>query len=260
MKILPKQNQTNRPYQPIPEKTDDNWGSNLSPSGLKFLKGEKRIRSENAGQHKRHFPPGSGNENCALIITEDEIYTDRPYEHFIPDEEIRSVLFHPNQFQYRVDKVTFGKQEDGKHVVQQRAWNSCSIACNAMIALDHGARVDFELVANACNPSLSETVVSGLISAGLDAVSMHFPEDDKVNLAKKTEELLRKFGSCIASVYWENVSSHAIVLDHFSIETDTAVIRDPFHGWTIETGAQAFLKRSVGEFVVVRGILQCTEF
>ena len=55
--------------------------------------------------------------------------------------------------------------------------------------------------------------------------------------------MITSYGSGILSVGGE-IGGHVVVLDSFSMATNTAIIRDPFHGWSITISADSLLRRT----------------
>ena len=82
------------------------------------------------------------------------------------------------------------------------------------------------------------------------AVSSPHPHASDQERAAILMDLLSQSHCLIIGVDGE-IGGHVIILDSLSIERDRAVIRDPYHGWSIEVKASAILKRTDSEVIAI---------
>lgn len=209
---------------------------------------------------ERLFPKGSPRF--------DTVYEDMPVHatdaHFIRDDEIRRVNLHPRDFdrviavedvrRYAIAEIPYGMTPDGKTVMQQVGWWGWGAACYAMLAMDHGREpnVDF-IITN--NTSRMSSLRGRLSRLDLKATPARVIKSDSRETAQGIELVIQAFGPGILKVSGET-SGYTIILDAISLKENTATIRDPFHGWSIDTTAEAVLSRvdnsDIGCLLVIR--------
>lgn len=127
--------------------------------------------------------------------------------------------------------------ESGKHVILQQALKSCVPTCVAMLILDHGETPNYELC-RTTNLANSDQAVVWLKKAKLESRISKIPED---NTKEFLSECLKAHGPGILGIHHPSISAHVVVLDEISLETNEAVIRDPFHGWMISVKLDALI-------------------
>ncbi|MBI3540799.1 MAG: hypothetical protein HY073_01455 [Deltaproteobacteria bacterium] len=212
--------------------------------------------------HKRRYPRGSMADTAWVGDSGRAEYAHSSTESFIGDREILRVILHPDQFSMHFndeDNVVFyGITNNGKTVLQQPGCRACGAACGVMLLMDHRKEPDLDWLVN-CNLENESSMISGLIKNGLPVkISSVFYKSEgramsKRERGRRLEDLVSTGGSGILSIVGE-IGGHFILVDHFCMATDRAVIRDPFHGWCIETTANAILERNPTRMIQVEQV------
>lgn len=185
-------------------------------------------------------------------------------EKFIQDNEIYSVILHPNdlgnprEVHYRPIgarhnssvMVKFGVTFYGKHVIAQNRFGGCGAACENMLRLDNKVTPDWEFQKE-CHLVNIEEIGTRLHRAGLGTFHIRYSFSHDAFGKRSLTNAVKRFGPMMVGIHGE-AGGHFIVLDHFDGENNIAVIRDPFHGWAIATTADAILSRNVDQFLAVR--------
>ena len=118
-----------------------------------------------------------------------------------------------------------------------------------MLQLDHGVAPDWNWVARN-NLSTREHRANVLDDSGLLPGVADVSASDPIQVGENLEHLLRHYYSGILGLGGE-LGGHVVVLDYFSMKDNLAIIREPFHGWSIATLASAVLNRYPDEFTGV---------
>lgn len=139
--------------------------------------------------------------------------------------------------------------KEGRHIILQQAVASCVPTSVAMLVLDHGGTPDYAAIQET-HFSNNENATAWFTNAGFTTKTTNFS-------SRKMETLsacLKEYGPGILSVYDEDdLGAHKIVLDDISLDSATATIRDPFHGWQIDIELSA-LERICGHtFIQITG-------
>jgi hypothetical protein len=126
-----------------------------------------------------------------------------------------------------------------------RAWTA---SVTNMIRLDKGIKPDVQIEYTR-NIGTLEQIASELNISGINAVTNTPTERLPIRAREQIlESALKESRSIILSVGGE-IGGHVIILDKFDTETNTATIRDPYHGWSIKTDARGIANRFDGQYV-----------
>ncbi|MFH1654775.1 MAG: hypothetical protein ABIE74_12095 [Pseudomonadota bacterium] len=204
---------------------------------------------------KRSFPKGSSVANTIYFGDDGKpSFNNSEKVPFIGNSEITYMNCHPDdhviQAKYHYP-LRYGKTEDGRHVMQQLGTRGCVAASYAMLALDQGVEVNWQFVMNADLARMDGTITL-FEQGGLFAFSERLPHkvySDEAR-AKKIKGLTDDFGPALIGIGGE-IGSHCVVLDSISLSAERAIIRDPYHGWSIEITLKALLDRGPSQIVNV---------
>lgn len=165
---------------------------------------------------------------------------------------------------------TFGKTDDDRAVFQQSAMRGCSAAVTTMILIDFGFQPNIKKEEN-CNIGdvhhitydLNEFNIRTTVESTRYIKVLKKEHDGELfedevytteyiprDLDKKeflTERI--KNAHCLVLSVGGEIGGHFIILDSIDFEKNRANIRDPYHGWSICTTADAILKRFDGEII-----------
>ncbi len=156
--------------------------------------------------------------------------------------------------------IPYGITRDGRHVMQQQGYRGCAAACSAMLVMDHGKGTNglWVWVRN-CNFSDTDQANEAIQQTGLTTVwTSYYIEGNDHDRGILLERLLAINGSGILGVGGE-IGHHVVLLDFLSMTENWAVIRDPFHGWSLTITAEALLKRYGGDFLQITRPLSGTK-
>jgi hypothetical protein len=169
------------------------------------------------------------------------------HDDFIGDGEIISV--HPffdsetRQVGGAVQIHTVVNESPGgavkRHVVQQNAVRGCTGAVATMLAADWDAPVSYEQLT--VNLGDTESIVRALHQSRL-ATTVTTLDADHGRFAGQLKKLIDLNGPASISVGGE-LGGHQIIVDAIDFGTETAVIRDPHHGWQITIRLDSLRKR-----------------
>ena len=139
--------------------------------------------------------------------------------------------------------------KEGKHVILQQATASCVPTSVAMLVLDHGGTPNYASIQKTHIADTDRTI-QWFADAGFAT--------KKTELSSRTMETLstclNEYGPGILRVYdAQGIYGHTIVLDDISLESGTATIRDPFHGWQIDIELSALEKICGSSFIQITG-------
>ncbi len=154
------------------------------------------------------------------------------------------------QLEERKRQQLLAKTEDGRHIVLQPAVASCVIASASMLALDKGIdpkKIDWDEVSTT-HFSTGDRAIRFLEKAGLACSNTKLDFSNMDQAIRTLQERIKEHGSGIIEVGNRKtaegqeigIDGHAIVLDEISLEDQYALIRDPFHGWSIKISLDAF--------------------
>ncbi len=144
----------------------------------------------------------------------------------------------PKQWFKKIHAIALTK--DGRHVILQQAPSSCVPTCVGMLVLDHERIPDYDAINNT-NLANRDEAAQWIRKAGLTPyrTDLHLTS----NVVDVLIKCLKKRGPGVLTIHESKVGRHVIVLDAISKETNTAVIRDSFHGWSLTIKLDALLSR-----------------
>lgn len=202
---------------------------------------QARIRKAMAArvEGERTNPP-FGVDDVVFAKPGDRIHNLNGEAVFIRTDEIRALETPPSQHDRTIDGVPFGITSDGRHVMQQQGQRSSGAAAVAMLVMDYGGKPNTYCVKN-YNLSTADEQVWRLEQAGLVPIVAR-AGGGRTKLGQQLEDLIKKNGPGILSVDGE-LGGHVVVIDRFSMTDNEAIIRDPFHGWSITVSADSILDR-----------------
>lgn len=123
-----------------------------------------------------------------------------------------------------------GVTEDGRHVILQQAVKSCVPSCVAMLVLDQRKTPNYEAIRMVSCATL-ERAIEWVEAAELVPVLTTIKEyEHPINTF---QEAIQKNGPGVLQIIHPLIGGHAIILDEISTKTHSAIIRDPFHGWSV---------------------------
>lgn len=160
---------------------------------------------------------------------------------FIDDDEIISVEMAPKDHKRYVEDIAYGVTEDGRHVLQQPGMRACVATTVAMLTLDHNANFDVDWVST-CNLSNLKEAETEFGYYGLRTQIFKQMFSNNRELLCQLVKLLEKNGPGIVSVNGE-LGGHVIIVDKIDLENKKVLIREPWHGWSIEIKLSALIKR-----------------
>ena len=163
--------------------------------------------------------------------------------------EILSVITSP----YEKTKVT----PYGTHLVPQVGMRGCSAACTEMLVLDHGGDADSEYLRTS-NLGNSRSIIDRLAKAGLKAVETKF---DGQNVVFTLQEALKQHGPLILTIgnlgpnakMCGDIAGHDLILDKIIPARNSAIVRDPFHGWQVEVLISAIVRQNPCAMIQIIG-------
>lgn len=128
--------------------------------------------------------------------------------------------------------VALTQGDEPKHVILQQGIKSYIFTCIAMIALDRGKTpnytgIHYSETMNRCHAYLK---VEGV---GLSPILTHFYKTQHVDICGVLTRCVHENGPGVLIIIHPNIGEHAVVLDAISERENTAMIRDPFHGWSL---------------------------
>ena len=176
------------------------------------------------------------------FITDDEIIKVHPLQ-FLRNSPFMSESFKEYIDQYSKNELkslfddlinkelhAIAITENGKHVILQQAVKSCVPTCIGMLALDHGKPVNYEAI-KIINLANQDDAIRWTKEAGLTPkITMLFTE---INHEAILTQCLKENGPGMLAIDHPILGGHAIIVDSMSRDTNTANIRDPFHGWAL---------------------------
>lgn len=191
-------------------------------------------------RHKMRFLPNP----LAFDINKRSLET---FQELSPDEPVWEKVFEGLEKELQAIGIT----ENCKHVILQLATRSCVPTCVAMLVMDHGKNPDY-LSIKYTNLAHDEQAIQWIEKAGLKHKLT--PLADSQNVIETLRECIQKHGSGILSVNGE-IGSHVVILDE--IYEETAVIRDPYHGWAVTISLESLRKRisKNGNFIQITNTL-----
>lgn len=202
-----------------------------------------------------HSPYTVERAEAAIFVTDEEILEIHPMQ-FLRNSPFVKPMNTQNESAYKTieaenpiwDKMHYdlinkelhaiARTENGKHVILQQAAKSCVPTCVAMIVLDHGKTPDYEAISKTNLPKKEQASV-WVKKAGLTPVLTEL--EDPQNTTKVLIQCLQENGPGILQISQSKLSGHTIVLDAISETANTAIIRDPFHGWSLTIRLDALL-------------------
>jgi hypothetical protein len=201
----------------------------------------------------RSYPPGGLQDTIIISKNGDRFANDGTGLHFIQSREIKEIELRTTDEYSNVKKnseleLRYGVTSDGRHVIQQIGMRACTASVTNMIRLDKGIKPDVQIEYTR-NIGTLEQIASELNISGINAVTNTPTERLPIRAREQIlESALKESRSIILSVGGE-IGGHVIILDKFDTETNTATIRDPYHGWSIKTDARGIANRFDGQYV-----------
>lgn len=134
-----------------------------------------------------------------------------------------------------------------RHIIFQQAANGCTAGASCMLALDHGKRVNIDVM-RVRQPSPITQSELDLLDAGLNldttlGEQLYDVQARSFSKMKLAIDLVTK-GPCVTAIQDNGANvGHAIVLDAINLQDNTATIRDPWHGWMIDVNLDALILR-----------------
>ncbi len=179
------------------------------------------------------------NEGYAISLSGHASHTSK----FILDNEILSII--PvvcTRYLNPTSLIPVGVYSDHKVIIQQQATRGCVAACAAMIIEDH-QRQWKEHRLTTTNLANETQLISWLEQAELHA-AMHTIRENIGEL----KTFIEQYGSIICMINGE-LGGHAIILDQ--INSDQAIIREPFHGWRIAISTHLFMAMAGINLIII---------
>lgn len=195
-----------------------------------------------APTRSRRYPPVSTVDTIygisADMLNLRSIHTQGQEHKFISDDEILSV--HDVQERTSSDLV-YGVTSDGHTVIQQQATRGCTAGSAEMLIADRGGAIN---VANLRYTNLgnSETVASRIRRAGFVPVVTEIRGASRRDALVQLQNLLNRHGPAEINIGGE-IGGHSIVVDAIDLDANTAIIRDPWHGWRLTVRLSALESR-----------------
>ncbi|MFH1729890.1 MAG: FHA domain-containing protein [Pseudomonadota bacterium] len=205
----------------------------------------------------RGFPKGSSSDTVYIEKGASPHHPKVIYKNdlgikFITDSEIKRVNLHREDLTFKHLDMNYGVTLDGKFVIPQLGFRGCVAACASMLAMDYGKGPDMRYWRET-NLSNHESAAGILGRLGINTRIIPL-EGNNSQRAHNLELLLQQYGSTMLSIGGE-LGGHMIIIDYFSPSQNTAIIRDPHHGWSITTTAEAITQRGIGDILVVESVL-----
>lgn len=210
----------------------------------------EKLVLDNAKVSFRNYPVGSLADTIIIDIKKDkaDYANDGTGLLFITSEEIKKIELRVNLTNARSVKDEYGSlkydvTDDGRHVIAQTGMRACVASAVNMILMDAklkpSIRAEKETNLSNLDVATSDLKRAGLHQAELNEINERLSWRDSLELlAQKSEQQ----GPLILSVGGE-IGGHVIILDSINPETGIAKIRDPYHGWAVETSAMGIAKR-----------------
>jgi hypothetical protein len=148
-----------------------------------------------------------------------------------------------------------GITDNGKHVILQQTAKSCVPSCVAMLVLDHGKTPNYEAI-KSTYLATKDAAIQWVKEAGLNPEVTTITGTPKHRVAQTLKEAIQKHGSGVLTISHPKIGFHDIVLDEISIETNSAIIRDPFHGWCLTIKLDSLLSWHPAYFLQIRSDAQ----
>jgi hypothetical protein len=120
--------------------------------------------------------------------------------------------------------------ESGKHVILQQSGKSCVPTCVAMLVLDHAKAPNYRAL-QCINLASASQACEWMEQAGL--VPLLTWIDNSQNTARILRDCLRENGPGVLSIDHPEIRGHVVILDEISETENTAIVRDPYHGWSL---------------------------
>jgi hypothetical protein len=173
---------------------------------------------------------------------------------FIRPDEITKIeasinLSHSKTVADQYGYLKYDVTEDGRHLIHQTGMRGCVASVVNMILMDNKLKPDVR-AEKETNLSNLEAATRSLRRAGLNQAEVQrMPEINgwRDRLDKLAQEADQR-GPLILSVGGE-IGGHVIILDYINLDTGIAKIRDPYHGWAVETEAKGIAKRFDGAYI-----------
>lgn len=122
----------------------------------------------------------------------------------------------------------------GKAIIQQQGTRGCTAATAAMLIMDNGKKPDLRALESR-NLGSDDVQIHDIQKAGLTAIV------NSADTLLELRNLIIQNDSCIVSVSGK-LGGHVLVVDKVSKDLSKIRLRDPYHGWEITVGSEAFLK------------------
>lgn len=210
----------------------ENVVNDVNPIEEDLIVQEKQDSDEapNLGPQERRIPPLSMIDT--QIVVDGKFTSEHGSVDFFTDDEILENLNIIKTVIQEDTEIRYTK--NGKAILQQQATRGCTAATAAMLILDNGKEPDYwglrmRTLAN------DEDLVKDIEKAGLKAFI------NKASDLSELKSMITRHDSCVGSVK----GGHVIVMDEVSSDLSKIRLRDPYHGWEITVGSEAFLKKWV---------------
>ncbi|MBX7149680.1 hypothetical protein K1X76_11455 [bacterium] len=187
----------------------------------------------------REYPPLGRNDTVLFNVHTLEARSIRADKAFIRDDEILDYEAWPALHDRNINGVFYGITSDGRHVIHQASKRGCVMTCALMLALDHRISVDQNTLLNATLTN-EQTAIQYFQDLG---VTTYFNEIVEI---KKLEVLITENGAAMVGIGGE-IGGHEIIVDYLSLRQNRAIIRDPYHGWSITISADSLNRRMLSE-------------
>jgi serine/threonine protein phosphatase PrpC len=144
-----------------------------------------------------------------------------------------------------------GRTEDGRHVMQQQATRSCVPTAVAMLLMDRNSLTsEVDEAVSRTNLANDDDAVRWIEGSGKMPVVLSRPEDR--HPLEFLSNQLSSYGSGIVSITHPQGGGHVIVLDKIDLKKKIALIRDPYHGLSLEISLNEFMSWKPEGFIGVR--------
>ncbi|CAM3467818.1 hypothetical protein [Parendozoicomonas haliclonae] len=150
----------------------------------------------------------------------------------------------------------YAKDCAGHHIFQQPAQRACVDSCAGMLLLDKGIDVADTI---ACTSSLSkpDSAIALWRQYGFHGETEDVPRGySPPEIISFLNEKIISHGSLLLSLYFEQGGGHTIILDSFSDDRSSALIRDPYHGWIIRVKSEALTGRYLDDVTYIVGKIE----
>ncbi len=246
--------------QNIPESMTAITREVVTKVGL-FTELAEKVILENAQVSFRNYPVGSMSDSVIIDTKtrKSEFMHDGTGLLFLKSNEIRAIDLKtsPTTGQTMTNKfgqtLRYDLTEDGRHVIQQIGMRACVASATNMMLMDHNLKpnisAEYDTNLSSLQYATKDLQRSGLESAELRIIETELSWNGKIELL--TKDLEKGSGPLMLSVGSE-IGGHVIILDSINPETQMAKIRDPYHGWAIETPAMVIAKRFDGSYIAAK--------